>query len=810
MKFLKSLFHFLGGIRLAIALLSLAGIAAIAGTIVESKTNSHLLAAKWTYEHAAFFWLLALFFINILFAALRRWPFQKRHIPFLITHLGLLMVIGGTIIKNRWGLQGQMTLLEGSGSQHVLIPHTHSLLIEERGAKFFEKEGSAHPPSRLHLIEFKNLRPGIYSPFLAPQLKCKLIAYVPHAEERLETWIKGSFATIAGFPKIPVCEWDCQNEFPLGAVYSSSIAPRTPWSILALRTSQTKEAIVEAYLRGLTLRLKPKDKAEEPLEMPLHEALQSTHRFLKGNIACAFALHDLNEDAPRQELKFTWHSEDNSAKETFVLPLEGQDSLFVKNISTPWAEPPFSIDLIRPALSLALIEDFEGKTAFLALDSAGRFFAENYHPSELRSLLSYDFGFGGYAVQASVPIPNFPAAREDKEKAGIHAMTEQLRQALAENPPLAPPLRLFEKACNKAGAEFSSAFFQFLDEWRQGPGFLFDARHSIPPLLEEILVHLDWEALSFNNLQALHWTARLLEQLEESWNEGKDPIDVLEAHHWPFAKELRQKRELDQNLPLLNLIGEQMSSLASHLPPIDLPPTPTIQENAKLLSAYFRIYGIDARTLLSCKGSGKEQFDELENYWKDKGRPLPLQKAIVFETSLNHRIHPKPLPQKPEDERPAIVMEVQEGQEKETIALEFQAGSRGLKWPILRGKYALRFQPKIQEVPYRIRLREAREIFYPQTSQVYSYESSLLVSGKNLERNEQTLSMNRVFETWDGYRFYLAGISHLPDFGIKRIQLAVNYDPAKYLLTYPGAALVFLGILLLFWLPPRRQTKPKK
>jgi uncharacterized protein YijF (DUF1287 family) len=34
---------------------------------------------------------------------------------------------------------------------------------------------------------------------------------------------------------------------------------------------------------------------------------------------------------------------------------------------------------------------------------------------------------------------------------------------------------------------------------------------------------------------------------------------------------------------------------------------------------------------------------------------------------------------------------------------------------------------------------------------------------------------------------------------MKQVQIVVNYDPAKYYLTYPGGCLVALGIFLLFW-----------
>ena len=168
---IKRTFHFMGGVHLAIALIALSALAVTVGTFLESKTESHLLAAKWTYEHPFFFILLALFFINILFAALRRWPFKKRHIPFLIVHLGLLMIISGTMIKNLWGLQGEVLLWEGTSSNRVLLPQTHAIAFLD---SFTGKQ---------HQIELASFRPNIYSLYEIPSLSCKLIAYAPHVFE---------------------------------------------------------------------------------------------------------------------------------------------------------------------------------------------------------------------------------------------------------------------------------------------------------------------------------------------------------------------------------------------------------------------------------------------------------------------------------------------------------------------------------------------------------------------------------------------------------------------------------------------------
>ena len=151
------------------------------------------------------------------------------------------------------------------------------------------------------------------------------------------------------------------------------------------------------------------------------------------------------------------------------------------------------------------------------------------------------------------------------------------------------------------------------------------------------------------------------------------------------------------------------------------------------------------------------------------------------------------------------MLEIQQGQEKQILNLAYDATATALKQPALHGAYAVRFQPMSLSLPYHIRLRQARQIPYPHSSQIYSYESDILISENNEEPIAHTLSMNKVYETIDGYRFYLSGIGTSADQTIKRIQLIINHDPAKYFLTYPGALCVFLGILLLFWFKPYRR-----
>ncbi len=165
------MFRFLGTLHFAIALIAATLLFVIAGTLLESWSDSHLFAAHLTYHNPIFQLLLWLYFINILFSALSRYPFEKRHLPFLMTHLGLLLLLGGLFVKNEWGVQGACALIEGEGTSQIFLPHHYALQIEnQKGGSLIELS-----PQKLGKIET-----GL------PDLELSLIEWLPHAEEKLE------------------------------------------------------------------------------------------------------------------------------------------------------------------------------------------------------------------------------------------------------------------------------------------------------------------------------------------------------------------------------------------------------------------------------------------------------------------------------------------------------------------------------------------------------------------------------------------------------------------------------------------------
>lgn len=511
MKIIKTAYHFLGSLTFAIILIISAALFVIAGTFIESATESHLQAARYTYSSPLFFLLLAGFFINILFSATRRWPFKVKHIPFLITHLGLLMIIGGTVIKNLYGVQGNMVLMEGTSSSSIFVPNSYAIQISNNS---FQTN-----------LLFDNERKTLTSsPF--EQLSVELIGYTPNVSERYY--------------------------------------------------EQSDEEIFSKTL---------------------------------------------------------------------------------KELSTP-------------------------------------------------------------------PIDFFRNVSEDDVALG-----------------------------------------QFFHEWEQTHCWLYPVSKPLSDSLASIFNQLDIETLPEKEKLSCKLTSLLMEHIEPKLWQGISLYNALEELHWPLVAEFKG----NESLPLLQA---QLRSISEQMPHLSIDQkSETPEEKAHLLSAYFRNWNIHPEEILEAAPES------------------PL--TVVHE--------PIPSLIKLEDNIPAVQLHFKDNDISESVTLAYNRYGNGLKWPVAN-RYFVRFQPLFLQIPFTVRLRDARQVNIPGTRQPYSFECDIQITDrKSKEALEKTISMNNVHETWNGYRFYLANISPSDESAPKHVQIIVNHDPARYTMTYPGALLVFIGVILLFW-----------
>jgi hypothetical protein len=102
----------LGSLKLAVILLLTIAIACTVATFAESKFNAEV--AKYYVYQAPWFivWLLVLC-VNLAAATLTRWPWRKKHLGFVITHLGIIILLIGALVGRLTGFEGFVHLRIG-------------------------------------------------------------------------------------------------------------------------------------------------------------------------------------------------------------------------------------------------------------------------------------------------------------------------------------------------------------------------------------------------------------------------------------------------------------------------------------------------------------------------------------------------------------------------------------------------------------------------------------------------------------------------------------------------------------------------
>ncbi|MDE0152235.1 MAG: cytochrome c biogenesis protein ResB [Bdellovibrionales bacterium] len=174
-KFLK----FLSSLKLAVINILLLGVISAVGTFVESYYDLYL-AQHLVYQSVWMKIVLVLFSINLLSVMVDRWPWKRRHMPFVTAHLGIIMIIIGSFLTGEFGMDGSMRLEpEEQSSSIVLNPRILSV-YSSFGEGSFSELYKDQPKFILN-------RPSAQSPYtisLGTEFM-EIVDYYPYAREKI-------------------------------------------------------------------------------------------------------------------------------------------------------------------------------------------------------------------------------------------------------------------------------------------------------------------------------------------------------------------------------------------------------------------------------------------------------------------------------------------------------------------------------------------------------------------------------------------------------------------------------------------------
>lgn len=119
---------FVGGLRFAIPIMAVFVVGMIWGTWLDS-TQGIKVASRLVYGSGWFIILCAMIGVSLIAAVLTRYPWNRRHIGFIIVHAGLIVLMLGGFWSLFGRVEGRLALREGQSSGEIEIDNLRLELV---------------------------------------------------------------------------------------------------------------------------------------------------------------------------------------------------------------------------------------------------------------------------------------------------------------------------------------------------------------------------------------------------------------------------------------------------------------------------------------------------------------------------------------------------------------------------------------------------------------------------------------------------------------------------------------------------------
>ena len=140
-------FRFIGSLTFGIVLLSILLFLLAWGTFVESEYGAAV--AKFVlYENVWFYLFVGVLALNIFVSMFLRFPWRRHDIPFLGTHIGIILLVFGCYLTWRSGEEAQITLPEGTIGQVAVKLDKQKFEIRQIAHVFADAPEPTHIPFR--------------------------------------------------------------------------------------------------------------------------------------------------------------------------------------------------------------------------------------------------------------------------------------------------------------------------------------------------------------------------------------------------------------------------------------------------------------------------------------------------------------------------------------------------------------------------------------------------------------------------------------------------------------------------------------
>lgn len=171
----------LASIKIAVFVILGVGVISATGTIVESIYQDAKRAQETIYHSWFSYSIFALLTVNLIAVIIDRYPWKRQHLGFILAHIGIIILIAGSILTRYFGVDGSMAFNIGETRKTVTVGETDVLVYSGLASggmrKVFEKEVHfiKNPPSEddplIIPVGQDEIRIDGFRPYAIPQNK---------------------------------------------------------------------------------------------------------------------------------------------------------------------------------------------------------------------------------------------------------------------------------------------------------------------------------------------------------------------------------------------------------------------------------------------------------------------------------------------------------------------------------------------------------------------------------------------------------------------------------------------------------------
>jgi len=148
---MRRIFIFLGSVYFAVTLITLLSLTLIASTLLEAAHGTPFVQ-RFFYQAGWFDVFLSLIAVNMFISMMLRFPFKKHHTGFVITHIGILMLLVGSLLSRVLGVEGQMLLYESEKS-NLIYHNTYEITVHRHSGEAVRFDLADLPGRDVHALD---------------------------------------------------------------------------------------------------------------------------------------------------------------------------------------------------------------------------------------------------------------------------------------------------------------------------------------------------------------------------------------------------------------------------------------------------------------------------------------------------------------------------------------------------------------------------------------------------------------------------------------------------------------------------------